>query len=263
MKTTRRWTAGVVAFGWLASGCSTASSGGGEQPPLADASPGKRADASGHDSGSHVHTTADATADRAHVEGGTGPRDARTVHDAHVATDAAPSGIKFHPGLWREDATNIYGYPGAQITTSANASETASDPAYVVGLMQGISLGSITQTQGVYDLSYLDSLYTTLSAGGKRLALRMMWSQIGYSNPGGFNVSAFPAYMNDASGANVTQAILQGAAWRIGDRDVFMPAFGNAYSNTEVAALANYVIAHFGGKQGTVTPAQVAERRGL
>jgi mono/diheme cytochrome c family protein len=42
-----------------------------------------------------------------------------------------------------------------------------------------------------------------------------------------------------------------------------MPAFGSAYSNTEVAALANYVIAHFGGKQGEVTPDQVAERRNL
>jgi mono/diheme cytochrome c family protein len=69
--------------------------------------------------------------------------------------------------------------------------------------------------------------------------------------------------VNDARGANVTQAILQGVNMRIDGRDVFMPAFGSAYSNTEVAALANYVIAHFGGKQGEVTPAQVAERRNL
>jgi mono/diheme cytochrome c family protein len=69
--------------------------------------------------------------------------------------------------------------------------------------------------------------------------------------------------VNDAQGANVTQAILQGVRMRIGDRDVFMPAFGSAYSNTEVAALANYVISHFGGKAGDVTPAQVAERRNL
>src|SRR5450755_298141 len=69
--------------------------------------------------------------------------------------------------------------------------------------------------------------------------------------------------VNDAQGANVTQAILQGVNVRIAGRDVFMPAFGSAYSNTEVAALANYVIAHFGGKQGEVTPDQVAERRNL
>jgi mono/diheme cytochrome c family protein len=50
---------------------------------------------------------------------------------------------------------------------------------------------------------------------------------------------------------------------RIGDTDVFMPAFGSSYSDTEVAALANYVVGHFGGKTGTVTPAQVAKRRSL
>ena len=69
--------------------------------------------------------------------------------------------------------------------------------------------------------------------------------------------------VNDVKGANVTQAILQGVKMRIGDSEVFMPAFGGAYSNTEVAALANYVIAHFGGKQGEVTPEAVAERRSL
>jgi mono/diheme cytochrome c family protein len=69
--------------------------------------------------------------------------------------------------------------------------------------------------------------------------------------------------VNDVDGANVTQAILLGGKMRVGDSDVFMPAFGAAYSNTEVAALANYVIAHFGGKDGKVTPDQVAKRRNL
>lgn len=69
--------------------------------------------------------------------------------------------------------------------------------------------------------------------------------------------------VNDPNGANVTQAILEGVNMRIGDNDVYMPAFGHAYSDTEVAALANYVIGHFGGKQGTVTPADVAKRRAL
>ncbi len=69
--------------------------------------------------------------------------------------------------------------------------------------------------------------------------------------------------VNDITGANVTQAILQGVTMRVGDKDVFMPAFGGAYSDTEVAALANYVIGHFGGKGGTVTPHEVAERRRL
>jgi mono/diheme cytochrome c family protein len=45
------------------------------------------------------------------------------------------------------------------------------------------------------------------------------------------------------------------------DREVYMPAFGKAYTDTEVAALANYVIAQFGNKQGTVTPEFVAKQR--
>jgi mono/diheme cytochrome c family protein len=69
--------------------------------------------------------------------------------------------------------------------------------------------------------------------------------------------------VNDVAGTNVTQAILRGGNMRIGDSDVFMPAFGGAYSNTEIAALANYVIGHFGGKEGTVTPDLVAKRRSL
>jgi mono/diheme cytochrome c family protein len=69
--------------------------------------------------------------------------------------------------------------------------------------------------------------------------------------------------VNDASAANVTQVILQGVNLRIGDSDVFMPSFGAAYSDTEVAALANYVVAQFGGKAGTVTADEVAKRRAL
>ena len=67
--------------------------------------------------------------------------------------------------------------------------------------------------------------------------------------------------VNDPSGANVTQVILQGVRYRVGDHEVFMPAFGEAYSNAEISALANYVIAHFGGRAASVTPEDVAKRR--
>jgi mono/diheme cytochrome c family protein len=67
--------------------------------------------------------------------------------------------------------------------------------------------------------------------------------------------------VNDVEGTNLTQTILLGSKVRVGDSEVFMPAFGAAYSNTEIAALVNYVIAHFGGKDGKVTPDEIAERR--
>jgi mono/diheme cytochrome c family protein len=69
--------------------------------------------------------------------------------------------------------------------------------------------------------------------------------------------------VNDPSAKNITEVILEGAKMRVGDNDVYMPAFADAYSNAEVAALANYVVAHFGGKQGSVTADDVAARRKL
>jgi mono/diheme cytochrome c family protein len=41
----------------------------------------------------------------------------------------------------------------------------------------------------------------------------------------------------------------------------YMPSFGDAYSDGELAAVANYVIGHFGGKSGKVTAQAVRERR--
>ena len=40
-----------------------------------------------------------------------------------------------------------------------------------------------------------------------------------------------------------------------------MPSFGAAYSDVELAAVSNYVIGHFGGKTGRVTPAKVEKHR--
>ena len=67
--------------------------------------------------------------------------------------------------------------------------------------------------------------------------------------------------VNDVRGANVTQILLHGSDMRFAGPNIFMPAFGDAYSNTEIAELSNYVIGHFGNKQGTVTPDDVATRR--
>ncbi|QNB07899.1 cytochrome c [Herbaspirillum frisingense] len=67
--------------------------------------------------------------------------------------------------------------------------------------------------------------------------------------------------VNDRSGQNVVQTILHGARMRIGEHEVFMPAFAAALTDDEVAQLSNYVIFQFGGKQGTVTADMVARQR--
>jgi mono/diheme cytochrome c family protein len=59
----------------------------------------------------------------------------------------------------------------------------------------------------------------------------------------------------------VVQAILKGTRISIGERHEVMPDFGSAYSDDEVAAVANFVVGHFGEKQGNITTRQVAEQR--
>ena len=66
---------------------------------------------------------------------------------------------------------------------------------------------------------------------------------------------------NDSEALAVTQVILNGTSISIGERHEYMPGFGSIYSDSDVAALANYVVSHFGGKDGTVTAEDVAETR--
>lgn len=67
--------------------------------------------------------------------------------------------------------------------------------------------------------------------------------------------------MADPDGANVTQILVNGAKYHFKDQNVYMPPFSAGYVDTELAAVANYVIARFGGKTGRVTPEDVAKRR--
>jgi mono/diheme cytochrome c family protein len=65
----------------------------------------------------------------------------------------------------------------------------------------------------------------------------------------------------DPDGANVTQIMLRGARYRFKDQNVYMPPSGAGYSDIELAAVANYVIAQFGSRTGRVTPEAVAKQR--
>jgi mono/diheme cytochrome c family protein len=67
--------------------------------------------------------------------------------------------------------------------------------------------------------------------------------------------------VNDPSGTNVVQVVLSGTKRLTPEHAVSMPAFGNAYSDAEIAALANYVTARFGTKASQITAQDVAELR--
>jgi mono/diheme cytochrome c family protein len=67
--------------------------------------------------------------------------------------------------------------------------------------------------------------------------------------------------VNDPSAVNVAQVVLSGAARRIPQGALSMPAFGDAYSDAEIAAVANYVTARFGSAPSSITEKQVADLR--
>jgi mono/diheme cytochrome c family protein len=67
--------------------------------------------------------------------------------------------------------------------------------------------------------------------------------------------------VNDPEGTNATQAILQGTHLRTQLGKIFMPGFGDGYSDAEIAAVVNYVTDRFGTTATALTPRDVATRR--
>ena len=67
--------------------------------------------------------------------------------------------------------------------------------------------------------------------------------------------------VNDLSAMNVVQIVLSGARTPTAEGPVLMPAFGDAYSDTEIAAVANYVTARFGAAPSRLTAQDVAQLR--
>ncbi len=59
----------------------------------------------------------------------------------------------------------------------------------------------------------------------------------------------------DPDGTNLIQVVLHGGRIATPDGMLAMPAFARGYSDIELAAVANYTIAHFGQRAGTVSPA--------
>src|SRR5882757_2802343 len=67
--------------------------------------------------------------------------------------------------------------------------------------------------------------------------------------------------VNDPGATNVAQIVISGTKRHTPDGVLSMPAFGNAYSDDEIAAVANYVTARFGSQGSRLTAKDVAELR--
>jgi mono/diheme cytochrome c family protein len=69
--------------------------------------------------------------------------------------------------------------------------------------------------------------------------------------------------VNDPTATNVVQIILSGAHRQTSGAQATMPAFGGAYSDEEIASLANYVTARFGAQPSALTAESISALRAL
>jgi mono/diheme cytochrome c family protein len=67
--------------------------------------------------------------------------------------------------------------------------------------------------------------------------------------------------VNDPSAINVAEVVLSGAVRWTPQGALSMPAFGKAYSDGEIAAVANYVTNRFGSAPSSITDKDVAKLR--
>ena len=67
--------------------------------------------------------------------------------------------------------------------------------------------------------------------------------------------------VNDPTATNAAQIVISGTVRQTPHGPIFMPAFGAAYSDLEIAAVANYVIARFGSKPSAISAENVGKLR--
>ena len=104
----------------------------------------------------------------------------------------------------------------------------------------------------------------TADAAGKRIfegACVHCHDWTGVSQLSQFATIARTRGVNDRTATNVVQIVISGTKRHTPDGVISMPAFGDAFSDTEIAAVANYVTARFGSAPSKVTDKDVAELR--
>jgi mono/diheme cytochrome c family protein len=104
----------------------------------------------------------------------------------------------------------------------------------------------------------------TASLLGKKIFEGACVSCHGWSGESGvspFATLTGSAAVNDPSATNVAQIVIGGTRRLTPDGALSMPSFGHAYSDDEIAAVANYVTARFGTKGSSLTADDVADLR--
>jgi mono/diheme cytochrome c family protein len=69
--------------------------------------------------------------------------------------------------------------------------------------------------------------------------------------------------VNDPAATNAARIVLAGSERHTPDGTVFMPGFGGAYSDAEIAAVVNFVTGRFGARPSTVVAGDIAKLRSM
>jgi mono/diheme cytochrome c family protein len=67
--------------------------------------------------------------------------------------------------------------------------------------------------------------------------------------------------INDPTAGNIVQVILRGGQRHTSDESVYMPNFGAAYSDSEIASVANFVTERFGAKGSNLSSKDIGKLR--
>ena len=195
---------------------------------------------------------------------------------AYNITSDVESGI----GAWRDDELARYlsaGHALGRGTASGPMSEavelsfrhlTASDIGAIVTYVRSVpaltSDDAPTKRATPAPVSHLAGVPDTLDPLGKRIfagacASCHDWTGVSPLTPQATLIGT--RAVNDPSGINVVQIILSGEQHGGARGLAHMPSFGQAYSDTEIAAVANYVMARFGGRSSGLTAVDVNKLR--
>ena len=85
------------------------------------------------------------------------------------------------------------------------------------------------------------------------------WTGVSQISP--FATIAGARAVNDPTATNVAQIVISGTVRHTPQGIISMPAFGSAYSDVEIAAVANYVTGRFGSAPSDLTEKDVAQLR--
>ena len=85
------------------------------------------------------------------------------------------------------------------------------------------------------------------------------WTGVSAITP--FATVAGARAVNDRTATNVAQIVISGTVRHAPPGVVSMPAFGSTHSDTEIAAVSNYVTARFGSAASSITEKDVAGLR--